>query len=182
MNTEMKLSILLLFLCERIILNNYRIYGVEKTMTKAWKILLIIIAVIALLIGGSWLWLSYGGSTRDIETAANQLKSDDTWTLTAEHIEPPRNVCIGDNACPSVFKSWKVNHVITSDEFRDILSQSGWNFPVEGMCDIATGGNGAGTTICSAQGRTDEYVVNLSINGAADHPNESTVVLSLEMK
>jgi len=74
------------------------------------------------------------------------------YTATDQSVEPRRLWCLGDNKCPSVYRSWDFDTVITNDQLTAWLAAAGYSTTVRGECaDVAAG---SGIT-CSARGTAD---------------------------
>ncbi len=151
--------------------------AVSKADKRRWKIGSAIIIVAFSVIVGLLLWLSYTGSSKEIVAVADQFKPDPSWQLKSEAIEQPRTFC-GDVECPSVFRLWKTDYLLSKDEFQKLITISGWDFTINGDCKLNSNIFGTSLPICSASGVINSYQVNISIRGS-NEPDSSQVSLNI---
>ncbi len=81
----------------------------------------------------------YQGDTKPILSVADQFKPDKSWKLTEERVEPPRIICAGDIACPSVARWWIHEKPLSLGELRSIMDSTGWRYSIKGNCESSSG-------------------------------------------
>lgn len=140
------------------------------------KGLRIVIAITIVIVGGIIFAFTYQGSTEPIEKVADQLKVDPSWKIESETIEPPRIICLGDNACPSLHKIWNPGKYMTKVELEDVLRKSHWNLPVRGSCEPSPDTIGMGT-VCTARGQIDNYDVSMVVRASQENSRETQLIL-----
>lgn len=110
-----------------------------KKTTSFWKIARRILLGVGVICGIVVAFLIfavfYGGDTRPILSVADEFKPDSSWKLTEERVEPPRIMCAGDIACPSVFRKWVRKQPISIDELQSIMRATGWRYFEKGKCE-----------------------------------------------
>lgn len=136
--------------------------AVSKADKRRWKIGSAIIIVLFSVIVGFLLWLSYTGSSKEIVAVADQFKPDPSWQLKSEAIEPPRTFCI-DIECPSVWRQWQTNSLLSQEDFSKIIKKTNWDLSLDEGCDFSNIQNGENTKVCSAMGLVDGYTTTLTI-------------------
>lgn len=136
----------------------------KKSEKLEWKI----VSTILIVIFGLSVWgavsLFWTGSSKEIESIANQFKPQSNWKLISDRVEGPKNWC-GDLVCPSVSRQWKTDHALSKEEFKEILKKSKWNFAVDGSC-LPNNTYGKHVTLCSAKGVIDNYRVSASVSAS----------------
>lgn len=125
------------------------------------KNILIAAATFVALMSAYFLWSQV--ITSQIVNVADQFKAPSSWKLASEDIQVESLFCYNGGSCPEISRQWTLEKPITPDDFRQILQNSGWNFEVEGDCILPEGRYGP-TSICSAQGQTDNYDIWININ------------------
>ena len=124
-------------------------------MTKGKKSALAAIAVAVLLIVGGFFWLTWSGSTKDIESVANQFKADSSWKLVSSSVTPPRTLCIGQS-CPNLSRKWLASKTVTESDLKKVLLSSGWsNVKIENQNCME------GSQFCTADGKVNQYTVQI---------------------
>lgn len=137
-------------------------------------IILVIVSFIAF-----FNWITAPGDTKEILAVASQFKSDTSWHLKYDQLEPPRKACLGDIACPSISRTWETGKVVNYDELNMILNQSGWkNVQIEKDCLERT--KDFNKPICPASGKVGNYSVQIFISESTS--NEHSALLSLFIK
>lgn len=84
--------------------------------------------------------------------------------------EPRRLLCLGDNACPSVHRSWTAPSPVTNQQLQTSIEAAGYNASVEGDC---------GTGSCSARGTSQGWRVEIF---AFRNPSDPTTQISLSVQ
>ncbi len=144
--------------------------------SKRW--LLISGSAILLALAAFLLPFVYTGDTKPIRQVADQLKAPSNWTLQTEQIEPPRLVCLGDNPCPSLQRTWKIGNEISKLEFKTILENSDLHFPVEGSCQKDIGDSGT-FPVCTAEGRSGQFILNVALWDTTSPSGHQQVILNI---
>jgi hypothetical protein len=135
-------------------------------MTKAKKIFIgvMVVVVVALLGAAAGYWLTWTGSSKDIETVANQFKADSSWELKRNRVEPPRNICI-DVKCPEVARTWTLEKTLSGDELINKLSMAGWtNVELENPACFERLKTTENNLSCSAYGEVEKYTVQVYVD------------------
>jgi hypothetical protein len=133
----------------------------------------ILVAGIAFLV---FLFL-YTGSVKPIESIADQLQPGNDWQVISTQTEPPRIICLGDNPCPSVHRTWKTSAILSRPEFEQLLTASGWqDFAIEGDCAPKTNSFSA-ATVCSASGTRDQFNVEIHVIGSNNDTDDGKISL-----
>src|SRR5690606_33894070 len=73
------------------------------------------------------------GSTKEIEAIADKFQPGESWTLVNERIEPPRMVCLGDVACPSISRTWNSQEMISREQYTKMIPKE-YNVKITGNC------------------------------------------------
>lgn len=150
----------------------------DERKIRIWKIdKAFIIVTLGVLICGV-VSLFWTGSSKPIESVADQFKAQPGWELVHNQIEGPKNWC-GDLVCPSVNRQWKTSHTLSQEEFKSVLVKSGWDFPINESCLPNKNFFGEHITLCSAKGRLGKYRVSVSIS-ASNPPSKSWIGLNVE--
>lgn len=121
------------------------------------------------------IWSTWSGSPREIESAANQFKPDSSWRLVSSRIEPPRNMCLGDVACPSISQTWTSPRAVTQEEILEVLKQSGWQ-DVEAERGCKSDAN----YICTLRGSVGRFNATVYVNNDNSSYNSATISLNIE--
>jgi hypothetical protein len=150
----------------------------DKNSKLGWKIGSVIIIAFFAAIIGFLIWFFYVGSTKEIVAVADQFKTDPSWDLSSERVEPPRNFCI-DIECPSLSRQWKTDSILSKEELREYLKMSGWDFNIEGDCLVDKNISGTAITLCSASGVVNGYKVTVYISGSST-PDSEGIGLSVD--
>lgn len=154
--------------------------NVSKADKRRWMINSGIIIALLVAFFGFLAWFFYVGSPKEIMTVADQFKPDPSWELVSEKIQPPATFCI-DVECPSVHRSWNTHTLISKDKLQQQLELSRWNLKIDSDCTLDPNIFGAGTTICSASGVVNGYLVVVSISGS-NTPGNTRVSLNIEKR
>lgn len=147
-------------------------------MSKIKKITLSVLVFLGLIVGVFLFMFFYQGSTTDIKKVADQFASKPEWVKESETITPPKITCLGDNPCPSLYKTWRTGKNLSKQELQTVIQNSKWNFSVEGDCQPDPNVFGSPVTICSAGGSVDSFDISLRVMGLADK-DQGQVVLSV---
>ena len=141
--------------------------AVSKGGKRRWKIASAIIIFSLSIVIGLLLWLSYTGSSKEIEAVANQFKPDASWELISERITPPMTFCLDSVECPSIARRWKTETLLTRSEFVETLHRAGWNFEVEGSCVLDNPNRyGDSIGVCSASGVIESYEISVEVSSS----------------
>jgi len=145
---------------------------------KQRRIIIWVTAALLIVIGGYTAWSLFEGSSSEVVAVANQFKPDSSWELKAESIQGSRKICI-DVECPSVWRQWKTDNLVSKDELVRNLHASGWNFEIEGDCKLDQNAFGGGLPVCSAKGVVNDYDVTVTVNGS-NSPDSFSVGLNVK--
>ncbi len=108
----------------------------ERSLKRVFNRVLLGVGVVAAFIIAFYIFaVVYRGDTKPILSVADQFKPGDSWKLTEESVEPPRIMCAGDVACPSVLRRWSRDKPLTYDELRSLMEATGWEYSIRGVCD-----------------------------------------------
>lgn len=140
------------------------------------RIIIWVTAALLIVIGGYTAWSVFEGSSSEVVAVANQFKPDSSWELKAESIQGSRKICI-DVECPSVWRQWKTDNLVSKDELSQNLHASGWNFEIEGDCVLDPADKVEDKKVCSASGTADGYTVLVTIR-SSNSPKHSLVGLN----
>ena len=110
---------------------------------------------------------------------ADKFKPGQSWQLVSENIMGPRLLCVGDVECPSLSRNWKTG-VITGDEFRALLAQTGWEYAFEGDCDELPRASGSLGTICMGKTVVDGFNIRVYMNGTLSDLGDRSVSISMD--
>ncbi len=84
--------------------------------------------------------------------------------------EPRRLLCLGDNACPSVHRSWTVPSPLTNEQLQRSIDAAGYDATIRGDCST---GN------CVARGTAQGWNVTIV---ALSNPGDRTAGVSLSVQ
>ena len=135
----------------------------------------IIVALIAIVLLGLYLWFSYKGSPDQIVASANKLRPDESWVLQNEHIVPPANQCF--YGCPSVHRTYSLNYHLSLDElitvtrFGDTTLKA---LPDSDDCNKKNENNKIAES-CTLEGDVDGYVVTLYYNSIEPYTEDGEI-------
>ncbi|MET0433227.1 MAG: hypothetical protein ABW025_03590 [Cellulomonas sp.] len=77
---------------------------------------------------------------------------------SSDSSEPRRLFCLGDDACPSVHRSWVVDGAVSSGDLEEWLSEAGYDAAVDGDCSRR----------CRAEGTADGWAARVSVSQVDD--------------
>ena len=119
--------------------------------------------VLIVLCVGVVTWALWQGSPKEILGIADQFKSDNSWKLISDEVNPPRTMCF-DVTCPSVSRSWTLPGPITSiDQFQKIATIGDKKMEVPSTCfRIIDTSQPAPSYNCDASLVLDTYQIRLS--------------------
>ncbi len=100
------------------------------------------------------------GSLRDV---ADRFAPSGLASPVTDTYEPRRLLCLGDNPCPSVARSWVLDELVSTSEVQSWLSAADIEAEVDGEC---------GSGSCSARGTADGWRVTLYVS--TPHPDEAS--------
>ncbi|TFD30388.1 hypothetical protein E3T40_15460 [Cryobacterium sp. TMT1-19] len=120
-------------------------------MSKVIRAVIVGVGVTVLLVGALIAVVVISGDPAPIERAAAALKPAPGWTVTQTSTEPPRRICLGGVACPSILRMWSIPAQLSAAEFLALVDRAGWEFPVTGDCEPQANIFG-GQTLCEARG------------------------------
>ena len=130
----------------------------------ALRLLLLIGGVLALLLlaAGILLGNPFGGN-QGLEREAARLKLPAGFAVDAAHsrVTPASRLCLGDNACPSLSRTWQGRQRLDSPTLQRLAGQAGWSVTIAGDCAPHVNVIGA-DTICTAKGHAHGYRVVLT--------------------
>lgn len=84
--------------------------------------------------------------------------------------EPSRLFCLGDNACPSVHRSWTLPARFPNEQLQSRIDAAGYDAKVEGNCSTGS---------CTARGTAQGWRVTIT---AFSNPSDSTAQVSLSVQ
>lgn len=84
--------------------------------------------------------------------------------------EPSRLFCLGDNACPSVHRSWSVPTPVANEQLQSRIDAAGYDAKVEGDCSTGS---------CTTHGTAQGWKVTIV---AFRNPSDSTTRVSLSVQ
>ena len=131
------------------------------------------IGIFFIVIIGIAIWSTWSGNSREIESVANQFKPDSSWRLVSSRTEPPRNMCLGDTACPSIWRLWALQSPIENvDQFQKIATIDGNKMKILDECFyVATPEGKQPSSSCDASIIVHGYQIRLSLYGS-EQPGE----------
>ena len=139
------------------------------------KNILITITAFLVVIIGFGIWFTWTGSTKDIESVANQFKADSSWKLASDYAEPPRNVCLNTGACPNLSRIWVTPEPLTQNELLSTVKRSGWD-----SVDVEKDCQPRDDFVCPVSGMINEYKVVIYANDGAASNDKPSVSLFIE--
>lgn len=101
-------------------------------MTKR-RVALILVALVVLGVVALTIPLPPG----NVVTVADRFQPTGAFE-TRTTIEPRRLLCVGDNACPSVHRSFKFSEPVTATQLAAWLDDAGFTDPGAPKCDVGT--------------------------------------------
>lgn len=146
------------------------------------QLMLVTLGMVIVLLGATAFIFLYKGSSSDIESIADQLRTNKDWQLVTSSTEPPRIICLGDNPCPSVHRAWRTNAVLSRSDFEKLLTASDWgDFVIEDDCTPQKNVLDR-MTVCRAVGMHDNYRVEVVIGGNYYDSRDNRVSLFIRQK
>jgi hypothetical protein len=156
---------------------------VRRTVAVSAVLLALVLATVVA--ARAW---SHNGERAILETA-DQLRVPGTWELVSQHVQPPRLICLGGDACPSLSRRWNVPTRMTTEELDLLVAASGWALAFTDPLAASPGSacaprpNGSsGTTSCSATGHVDGYSASLYYTSRSDDPAQTELSLFLSSR
>jgi hypothetical protein len=117
-------------------------------------------------------------STTRITSVADRVAVPAGWVLTQEQVEPPRFICLGDNPCPSLSRTWATGADLSEQEFTAFVTATGWRLAVDRTCELSPSTFGE-QTACTATGTVGQYVAKIILSGTVGDPASANVQLML---
>ncbi len=153
-----------------------------KSIKHNFRNIILGLIVFLLLLAAYFLWAFLPGSTKKIESIADQFKPESSWTLMDNVTHPQYNVCL-DSQCDDIYKRWSSSTPVTSEIFAAAITRSNWNNKLlmkkECSRDNANQ-SGAGYLQCKAEGRINDYQVILRSVSSYSNSNGSDIILTIE--
>lgn len=153
-------------------------YKTTKSGRRSWIIGSTIIIILFIVAIAGILRFFWVGSSNEIVSVANQFKPQPEWRLVSEHIEPPRTWCI-DVECPSINRTWTLNHTITQQNLTEWAQKAGWEISFEDGC-FERYSNGSQASSCWAHSTTREYSITLLADNNEHRPVITLTITSLD--
>ena len=123
-------------------------------MNKRWKKILLFVGL-PIVVGGLIYWFAWAGTTKPIESVADQFKPEVSWKLIKNEAIAP-GLCIAET-CPRLQKTWETPEPLNHQKLVEILKSSGWTQIVsENSCE---------SRACRMQGKIAGYEVTVSASG-----------------
>jgi hypothetical protein len=142
------------------------------------------VVVVALVAGGVSLW-SHAGERRIMATA-DQLRVPQDWVVLEWRAKGPGLCILSDVSCPSVSRSWRAPHDMTTSDFSKLFTSSDWKLELEkglGDCERSRPNRNAKYQFhsCWAHGWVDGYRANLYYDDpATSDPTSGILTLQLD--
>lgn len=138
--------------------------NISKSPLKFWGVVaglpLLFVLVAAFMI-------IYQGSTRDIVAVADKFQPGPGWVMESEQIEPPRIICLGDVACPSVTRTWRLDEKLDEENFASLMKIYGsQGSPRLVDCSFRQINDGR---ICSVDTSVEGYIVQVYVKNVQDN-------------
>jgi hypothetical protein len=142
------------------------------------KNILITVTTFLVIIVGFGIWFTWTGSTKEIESIANQFKPDGFWTMKEASVTPPRNVCI-DSVCPKVSKRWTIDRDVTGSDLDKMIKQANFKFSATGECDANSGGMSS-YILCKGHGDYNDYNIEVYTVRDSNKQNYTELILLID--
>jgi hypothetical protein len=95
-----------------------------------------------------------------IMAVAADFESPHDWTMLSDRFEPDRELCLGDNPCPSVERHWQLNTPLDLAAFTELVDTTGWSPTVSGDCQpIAS--SSVLREVCAATADVDGFTATI---------------------
>lgn len=136
-------------------------------MSKRWKKILLFVGL-PILVAGAVYWFAWAGTTKPIETVADQFKVPSSWKLVKDEAKAP-GLCIAET-CPRLQKTWETTNHLTQAQLIEIVKNSGWSqVAVEDDCDF---------DVCRMFGKVASYDIKVSVSSSnsSDPPTLSLYI------
>lgn len=104
-----------------------------------------------------------------VVSVADRFNPDSPITSNTT-VEPRRVLCLGGNPCPSVSRSWKFDHAVSTEQLSEWLNEAEYIGEIEGDCEE---GPGLRDPICSFRGEASGYSVQLFLETDASKMTSS---------
>lgn len=112
----------------------------------------------------------------EMQSVADQLQPTSSMIDQRDYIVSPSLVCVGDEPCPMLDRSWNVTKPLSIESFKNLLGSSGITSTITGTCapDPRTSGN---VTLCEANYTTDNYRVKISYDAITYDRSRDNLIL-----
>lgn len=158
----------------------------RKNRTKLIKIVKRVVVVtlsfVLLAFVGAFLYLAWEGDTRPMVSIADKFKPLDGWVFKKESIMPPKNICMSDVPCPSMWRTYSLESRISQEDFVKFAKQGGFEDSEIGECklDVSLYSHGL-VSYCSTKPKIiNQYKVYLSSTVHTDNESYCTVGIDIE--
>lgn len=130
-----------------------------------------IVFLIVIVFGFLVFKIVYEQPPEDMIKISDQFASRGSWRLVSSRVEPVRVLCV-DVGCPSVWKQWKTETLLTRTDLENVLHNSGWDFKIKGTCTLSDPNYfGNNIDVCSASGVINNYSVDISVSSSNPSKN-----------
>jgi hypothetical protein len=112
----------------------------------------------------------------EMRAIADQIQPSRTMIDQRDNIVSPSLVCIGDEPCPMLDRSWNITKPLSKESFKSILSSSGIMSVISGTCepDPQSSGN---VTLCKVGYTAGDYRVEISYNALTYDRSRDNLIL-----
>lgn len=145
-------------------------------MNKRWRTILLFVGL-PILVGGLVYWFAWAGTTKPIESVADQLKAPSLWKLVQSNAKAP-GLCIAET-CPNLTRIWTMEKTIMQSDLQNIVKASGWDgVIIDDECEsIVKDMNGG--HVCSMHGDVNGYEISIYVAEENSRFNQPTVSLNI---
>ena len=133
------------------------------------------VVALAVLFAGYQYWLNDREYSQTLASAVDKLTPPADWQLTSEIVRPYPKVgwqCLDSGGCPYIEKTWKVKHVVTTEEINQLTKEYAGMAKEKIDCAL-TPDDSLPTTACYAEFNLKD--VRMSVGADIISKNESKV-------
>lgn len=100
----------------------------NKPARSARIVVLSLLGAAALIVAAGIAALFLPGTTAKVESVADRLDVPAEWTPASDGVRPDTWICLGDNPCPSLYRSWTTSTPMTPDLLVELAADVSSDF------------------------------------------------------
>lgn len=131
---------------------------------------------------GAFAYLAWEGDTRPMVAVADKFKPLEGWAFKEESIVPPKNICMSDVPCPSMWRVYSLKSRISQEDFVKFVKQGGFEDSEIRECKLEASPYSHGRELyCSTKVKNiDGYKVGISSTVDTEDESYCSISISIE--